>query len=86
MRDQALTPTPEQLASAPMLDCWVLVEHISPSGMTGYRMIGFVRGHPSMPDGWMETARVVDLDVDGEWCGTLAGVYRLLKPLLGSMH
>ncbi|MHB8267121.1 hypothetical protein [Bradyrhizobium sp.] len=86
MRDQALMPTAEKLAAAPTLDAWVLTEQISPAGTVGYRMLGYVRGHPTIPDGWIETARVVDLGAGGEWCGTLAGFYRLLRPLLGSTH
>jgi hypothetical protein len=79
-------PTPEQLAAAPTLDAWVLAEQTSPAGTVGYRMLGYVRGHSTMPDGWIETARVVDLDVDGQWCGTLAGTYRLLRPLFERMQ
>jgi hypothetical protein len=73
-------PTDDEIAAAPTLDCWLLQRQTSPAGTTGQRLLGYVSGHPVLPDGWTETAGVVAVDDQGAWALTLAGLYRLLKP------
>ena len=71
-------PTETELAEAPVLTAWALVE----AGAGLHRLVGSVRGHPILGTGWCTTSVVLALDPGRAWARTVSRMYRLADPLL----
>lgn len=70
-------PDPETLASAPLLEGWIMTA----IGESQFILEGVVSGHPRLPDGLISTTRIVALAHDDSWCRTIGRYYRLGTPL-----
>ena len=68
-------PTPEELADAPILSDWKVVDYPAVS------LEGFVVGHPKLGAGHITTTQVYAVAMDGTWMRTLSRLYRLGPPL-----
>ena len=72
LRDGEL-PTEAELASAPVLNGWILVE--DPGEIV--RLGGFVSGHPILADGWIWTSILLFMEPNRQWARTVSRLYRL---------
>jgi hypothetical protein len=66
-------PTEADLAGAPTLSDWLLE--------VGGSLVGYVSGHPSIPDGPVTTSIVIAMDEDAGWARTVSRYYRLRNRL-----
>lgn len=72
-------PTDDEVRAAPLLSDWAL-EEVSPNLV---RLVGFVSGHPLLPDGLCMTSVVLVIDTNRNWARTVSRLYRLTQPLGG---
>jgi hypothetical protein len=72
-------PSPEDLASAPVLDPWrILLTEEQPMLVLG----GRVQDHPLLPgDRIIATSQLIRLEVEAGWARTISRWYRLGQPL-----
>lgn len=70
-------PDNETLASAPLLEGWIMTA----IGESSFVLEGVVSGHPRLPDGLISTSRIVAIAHDDRWCRTIGRYYRLGTPL-----
>jgi hypothetical protein len=74
---QGKAPTPEELAEAPWLHFWAVVEI-----WDSHSLFGVVTGHPNRQDGnWVVTSELLWLSPDEKSARTLSRFYRLGAPM-----
>lgn len=66
-------PSEADLADAPMLTSWA----VQPDTYGLVRLIGFVSGHPQLPDGCVTTSVVLAADEQAGWVRTVSRYYKL---------
>lgn len=81
--DTAATPTPEELAKAPILENWWAEEsptntiYTSPEAMK-WRLAGDVFGHPGFAKGeFVYTSVLCEYQPEAGWARTMSRLYRL---------
>lgn len=67
-------PSAEDLAQAPVLSGWFFDHY---PGTQVLNLVGVVRGHPRLPDGWVTTSPLVAIDLQAGWARTAGRFYRL---------
>jgi hypothetical protein len=71
-------PGEAELADAPLLSGWA----VQPLTNGLVRLVGFVSGHPLLPDGCVTTSAILAADEQAGWARTVSRYYRL-GPRLG---
>lgn len=71
-------PGEAELADAPLLSGWA----VQPLAAGLVRLVGFVSGHPLLPDGCITTSAILAADEQAGWSRTVSRYYRL-GPRLG---
>ena len=71
-------PSGAELVAAPVLSQWAVTKDVS--GLP--RLIGSVRDHPLLGNGWCTTSVVLAMASDRTWARTVTRLYRLAEPLL----
>lgn len=75
---EGFKPGEAELADAPLLIDWA----VEPLFDGLVRLVGQVRGHPLIPDGWITTSPLLTADERAGWARTVSRYYRL-GPRLG---
>lgn len=70
-------PSMEEIAVAPVLTAWAIV----PLGETLFRLVGYVVGHPRVPDGACFTSAILAIDPELKWARTVSRLYALADRL-----
>lgn len=69
-----LGPTADELASAPVIEDWLLAYRIEPA------LVGTVIGHPELADGPITTSGIFLLDTELGFARSLSRYYNLGRP------
>lgn len=70
-------PTPEDLATAPMLSPWHPILTLEAEPL----LWGHVNRHPILGASWITTSRLIALDPGNRWSRTISRWYRLGRPI-----
>jgi|GEM_PF-3342608 len=76
LKEAVTKPSDDELASAPFLDGWWIVQ----AGQF-LRARGQVEGHPSIDDPYVTTSPLIGFNVDEGWMRTKSRYYRLGSPI-----